>query len=45
MNTWKDRLIAYLHTLDGDISPEEAEDLVLEGWNRIKEDFLLNCAL
>lgn len=41
MNTWKNRLIAYLHTLDGDMSPEEAEDMILKGWNRIKEDFLL----
>jgi len=40
MNTWKDRLIEYLQTIDGTMSLEEADKLVLAEWARIKNDYL-----
>ena len=36
MNGWKERLIKYIVALDEDISPEEAEKLVLTEMDRIK---------
>lgn len=40
MNTWKERLIEYLQTIDGTMSLEEADELVLAEWTRIKNDYL-----
>ena len=40
MNTWKDRLIEYLKTIDDTMSLEEADELVLAEWTRIKNDYL-----
>ncbi|MEE1087235.1 MAG: DEAD/DEAH box helicase family protein [Schaedlerella sp.] len=38
MNGWKERLIKYIEALDEDISPEEAEKLVLTEMDRIKKE-------
>ena len=40
MNTWKERLIEYLQTIDGTMSLEDADKLVLAEWTRIKNDYL-----
>ena len=38
MNGWKERLIKYIEALDEDISPEEAEKLVLTEMDQIKKE-------
>ena len=40
MNTWKECLIEYLQTIDGTMSLEEADELILAEWTRIKNDYL-----
>ena len=40
MNSWKERLMEYLQSLDDSMLPEEAEKLFLTEWENIKEEFL-----
>lgn len=40
MNSWKERLMEYLQSLEGSMLPEEAEKLFLTEWANIKEEFL-----
>lgn len=40
MNSWKERLMEYLQSLDDSMLPEEAEKLFLTEWANIKEEFL-----
>lgn len=40
MNTWKERLIEYLQTIDGTMSLEEADKLIWAEWTKIKSDYL-----
>lgn len=40
MNSWKERLMEYLQSLDGSMLPEEVEKLFLTEWANIKEEFL-----
>lgn len=40
MNSWKERLMEYLQSLDDSMLPEEVEKLFLTEWANIKEEFL-----
>ena len=40
MNTWKEQLIEYISALDDTMSPEDAEELIMSEWIRIKEEFI-----
>lgn len=42
MNTWKEQLIEYISALDNAMSPEDAEELIMTEWVRIKEKFIKN---
>ena len=40
MSAWKESLIKYLQTLDDAMSLEEANELIMTEWTRIKNDCL-----
>ena len=39
MNTWKEQLIEYISALDNAMSLEDAEELIMTEWLRLKEKF------